>query len=450
MSILCGTDFSEMSARAASAAAHLAARLHEPLHLLHALDVTPEELSAEPRHPLLAWAETQLGPEAERLRRLGADVRVHVKAGPPDEALRDAAQELSVGLIIVAALGRRRRAGPVQLGSHADRTAQISRVPVLVVRDPNPFEAWVAQARPLRIVLGVDASLSSEMAGRWISELCGFGPCEVVLAHLYSPPEEFHRLGLGGLRSYVDPDTEILKTLKQEYSERFAGLFGSRPLDCRIEPHLGRIGDGLAALAKEEKADLVVVGSRDRSALARIWQGSVARHVLACADSSVACVPAPAEPRTLRTPMLRDVLAATDFSKLGNEAIPLAYSVVEHRGTVHLVHVVKGSHDSLDPYDIFTPLPGGESQAEARARAQLAELVPNDSGSLAAATRIHVLRAPDAAVAIAQAAERLGVDLICLGTHGRTGLSKALLGSVAEGVLSHTRRPLLLARGQRE
>jgi nucleotide-binding universal stress UspA family protein len=54
------------------------------------------------------------------------------------------------------------------------------------------------------------------------------------------------------------------------------------------------------------------------------------------------------------------------------------------------------------------------------------------------------------AMAICQAAERLDVDIICLGTHGRTGLPRAALGSIAEAVLNHTRRPVLLARGMKE
>jgi len=59
---------------------------------------------------------------------------------------------------------------------------------------------------------------------------------------------------------------------------------------------------------------------------------------------------------------------------------------------------------------------------------------------------MHVVESDDAGRAICQAAERLGTAAICLGTHGRSGLSKAVLGSVAESVLHMTRRPLLLAR----
>jgi nucleotide-binding universal stress UspA family protein len=356
---------------------------------------------------------------------------------------------VSARLIVVGALGR--RTGRWQLGSHADRTAQRAHVPVLVVREAEPFERWLDKTRPLRIVLGVDASLSSEAAGRWISQLSAFGPCEVVLAHLYWPPEEFHRLGLGGVRSYVDPDAEITKTLEQDYSARFAGLSSSAKVRYRIEPHLGRIGDALAAVATEEKADLVVVGSHDRSAFARVWEGSVTRQAVKSAHCSVACIPAVVERQTQKTPSVRSVLCATDFSTLGNGAIPLAYSVVDPGGTVHLVHIVKTAHDPFDAYDIFTPLPGKAfSEAQATARTRLAELIPKDAAAANISTDIHVLQSTEPATAICQAAERIGADIICLGTHGRSGLPKAVLGSVAQEVLTHTRRPVLLARAQRE
>lgn len=64
-------------------------------------------------------------------------------------------------------------------------------------------------------------------------------------------------------------------------------------------------------------------------------------------------------------------------------------------------------------------------------------------------TRVHVLFSESAAPAICQAAERLGVDMICIGTRGRSGIAKAVLGSVATSVLSNTGRPVLLAHRTR-
>ena len=56
----------------------------------------------------------------------------------------------------------------------------------------------------------------------------------------------------------------------------------------------------------------------------------------------------------------------------------------------------------------------------------------------------------DPAEAIAQEAERFRADAICLASHGRTGLGKAFLGSVTEGVMTRSRRPVLIVRADQE
>ena len=50
--------------------------------------------------------------------------------------------------------------------------------------------------------------------------------------------------------------------------------------------------------------------------------------------------------------------------------------------------------------------------------------------------------------AILTEASRLGVDLIAMGTHGRTGLRRVVLGSVAEYVVRHARCPVVTIRGE--
>jgi nucleotide-binding universal stress UspA family protein len=447
MSIVCGTDFSEMAEHATTVAAALAAARGEPLHLVHALDIGPDELHEHPGHPLLLWAESRLATAAERVSALGAEVQRHVVAGAADEVVQSLARETSARLVVIGAVGVRARRSR-KLGSRADRTARQAHAPVLTVRDSAPFLAWLKEGRSLRVVLGVNESESAESAARWLEQLCTAGPCELVLAHLYWPPEAFHRLGLGGIRSFVEPDAEIVKTLEQQFSQRLDGLLHAKVRSYRIEPYLGRLGDGLALLAAETRADLLVVGCHPQSALERLWEGCVARQALAAASCSVACVPMPAGAHAHPTPKLRQVLAATDFSELGNAAIPLAYAAATAGGTVHLVHVLETSRSQLDPYDIFTPAPDPSmSVAAAAASTRLLELVPRDVSSKSLTTRVHVVESQDAATAIAQAAERLGADVVCLGTHGRAGLTRLALGSVAAGVLAHTRRPVLLARG---
>jgi len=112
--------------------------------------------------------------------------------------------------------------------------------------------------------------------------------------------------------------------------------------------------------------------------------------------------------------------------------------------------VLKSNRPRLEPYDIFTSLPDPTlSEAANAAGARLRELVPGDASAKSASTQVHVVEAAEPATAICQAAERFDADLICLGTHGRGGVAKALLGSTATGVLENTRRPVLLSRADK-
>lgn len=447
MSIVCGTDFSELAAHAATVAGCMAARTGQTLHLVHALDLGPEEVRDQPGHPLLLWAESRLGREAERLKGLGAEVHVHAVPGHADRVLQATAHDAAASLIVVGAVGHHGKESR-RLGSRADRTALQSHLPALIIRDSAGFVAWFKEERPLRVVIGIDASESAENAARWLDELCRSGPVELTLAHLYWPPEAFQSLGLEGTRSFVAPDPQIVRTLQQHFSPRFDGLLHAKLRTYRIEPCLGRLGDGLSALAADARADLVVVGCRTQGALERLWEGSVSRQTLHAAGMSVACVPAPAVARERHTPRLRHVLAATDFSELANSAIPLAYAAASQGGTVHLMHVVKRGRSQIDVYDVFHPgVDETASDAVLAAKARLAQLVPADASGKGISTELHALEAHEAREAIIHAAERLDVDLICLGTHGRSGIAKAALGSVAAYILTHSRRPLLLARG---
>jgi nucleotide-binding universal stress UspA family protein len=413
-----------------------------PLHLVHAVDLPQQGRSEELKQASVKWAQTLLLHEADQLRRLGVEVVGHVKVGVPDEALLEVARELSAKLVVVAALGKREES-KWQLGSHADRLAQTAHVPVLVVRNPDAFDAWVDEQRPLSIVLGGDRSRTGVDAARWIGQLSELGRCTLTVVHLYWPPEQFQRLGLGGVRSYVDPDPEVTKALEREFAQSLSELPSSVPTKFRFEPHLGRIGDRLAKIAADEKADILVVGSHARNTLSRLWEGSVSRDTLKQATVSVVCVPSASEYRGSEIPRMRSVLVATDFSDTANGAIPLAYSIVSQGGVVHLLHVAKGGpSDPIEPSDLLEKRSSGHPEE----RAALLALIPAEAVEQGKRSNAHVVEAQEPATAIAQVAERLGVDAVCLGTHGRTGLQKAMLGSVAQGVLKHTRRPVLFAQ----
>lgn len=289
--ILCGTDFTPHAGEAAEVAAAFAARAGEPLVLVHALEQEGAEAARE-----------KLRAEAERLRQRfpGVHVEPALLTGIADEALAGLARHFTsawavgpqnVRLIVVSSLGLRMPERWV-LGSVAERTAQTSPVPVIVVRDAKPFLSWLKGERHLRVLVGFDFSQTGAAALRWASELGRVAPCDIVVGHVTWPPAERKRRGAQGAAGARKSFSQIEARLRADLGARLREhpWPEGRP-SIRILLSSGSRASKLAELAAEEKADLLVVGSCQLHGSSRLWQESVSRGALYHAAMSVACVP---------------------------------------------------------------------------------------------------------------------------------------------------------------
>jgi nucleotide-binding universal stress UspA family protein len=100
--------------------------------------------------------------------------------------------------------------------------------------------------------------------------------------------------------------------------------------------------------------------------------------------------------------------------------------------------------DVVTPHDIFPDQGLPHSKRQRKLEHQLSELIPIEAIGRVV-TQLHVLESDRVADAICQAAERLDAGVICLGTHGRSGLAASLLGSVSAAVMRTTPRPVLFS-----
>jgi nucleotide-binding universal stress UspA family protein len=133
---------------------------------------------------------------------------------------------------------------------------------------------------------------------------------------------------------------------------------------------------------------------------------------------------------------IKSILHPTDFSKPSEYALRFACALArDYQARLVLVHVVEPPV-YYGELGMAVPLPPDFND---HLRARLAHLVPADSG-LSAET---ILVEGNASRDILRVAEEQHCDLIVLGTHGRTGLSRVLLGSVAEEVSRHAELPVL-------
>jgi len=160
----------------------------------------------------------------------------------------------------------------------------------------------------------------------------------------------------------------------------------------------------------------------------------------------VLCIPEAAVPARRRIPELRTVLIATDLSDASAAAIPTGYALLRASGgRVELctIHVV-GPADPVADMPLAASLRDQErKEREARLRA----LIPPEAAGMGITTGVSVSEARFAVDGLLAAAERLDADTIVVGSHGRSGFKRALLGSVAEAVARQSRRPVLIARG---
>lgn len=423
MTIICGTDLSPNTAVAVDAAAAISKRLKEPVRLVHVV------LSARPL-PEDDPRRQQLADMAKALRAQGVELQEELLVGQPEEQLTQSAQKAQ--LLVVGALGHK---GPMkgQIGNVAARSAQLSQAPVLVVHKAEPFQEWAEGKRPLQIVIGADASPPALAAARWLSEFQRIGPCEVTAVHLYDPQTELKRLGLPGVVDFVTPHPEAEKILQRELSER-CGTLCNGPFTARIEPIRSEISERMISIAHEVKADLIVVGAHQRGKLTQLWYGSTSQAILQGADMAVASVPITYRAtQPAKLPRMQKTLVPTDLSGLGSIAIPYAYSLVGEGGTVHIIHIVKAPPDS-------------EVKDKAAIEAKLKTMIPPQAEALGITTHLEIINSVETAEAVCQAAERLGVDAVCMASHGRGGVMQRVMGATAAEVMERSRRPLLVIR----
>ncbi len=160
-----------------------------------------------------------------------------------------------------------------RVGGTSERLAQSTQVPVLVVRNEAPFEAWAKGERPLRLLLAVDWSRSCDAAIRWVKALRETSPVDVVVGYVYSsgfPGEGPARYGLPWRHPIVEKDPEAEALLSRDLQARIGDLGGQGDVVFRAQHGVGRLGDHLLELADAERVDLIVMGTHHRGGLARL------------------------------------------------------------------------------------------------------------------------------------------------------------------------------------
>ncbi|MBK7641652.1 MAG: universal stress protein [Planctomycetes bacterium] len=152
-----------------------------------------------------------------------------------------------------------------------------------------------------------------------------------------------------------------------------------------------------------------------------------------------------------RIPSYASVVVLTDLSERAARALPHACALVATGGTVHLVHVLEVPDVPNPGYAHYGPTPGTPAEKSRRRREAESELaqalrVFGAPEGLKIATHVYECGPTELVERLLEVARELRADLICIASHGRRGLARVLLGSVAEGVLRRCDVPTLVVR----
>lgn len=150
--------------------------------------------------------------------------------------------------------------------------------------------------------------------------------------------------------------------------------------------------------------------------------------------------------------MWKRILVPHDFSECAARALDVAAALAEHGGGRLTILHVSPLPPNL-PHDAKVTAPDGSAPVSidemlaSGARRDLAAIAaPLKARGLAVQTTARTAEPGSPAAAVLRIAEEIGADVIVLGTHGRTGLARLLLGSVAEKVIRGASMPVVTVR----
>jgi nucleotide-binding universal stress UspA family protein len=284
-----------------------------------------------------------------------------------------------------------------------------------------------------RILVPIDGSAIAGRALDFAIERARISGAEITIAYVVNRVSI--EIAVANPYGYVDPtpmltamDAEAAAVLQAGESRVKQAGVTSKTVELDGFP-----APAIRSYARDAKADMIVMGTHGRSGFDRLAIGSTAEDVIRSSNIPVFALPqrdvAPIEPG----PLAR-ILVAVDGSPAADAALTFACEVARaERAHLLLCSVVESARERADAKVL-------ENEVEER----ITRLLERDrarASSCGVEVETQILHG-SAAIEILARAKSGSIDLIVIGTHGRAGIPRFILGSIAEGVLRSSSLPV--------
>lgn len=283
------------------------------------------------------------------------------------------------------------------------------------------------------IVVGYDESASSKAALREASLRVKSRDGKLYLVHaVYFDQEEFAILP-SQMEKRFEAGTQVCLVAKKEVADQYRLNGNVESFVCEGEP-----AAVLSDIAAGKKADLIALGTYGRKGLKRLLMGSVTAEVILNAPCDVLVVKRPCSDCT---GSYTSILVPFDGSEHSARAMARAVEMARSDGArLTALYVIPRYEEMVEFYRSETIKQSMRAEAE-KVVAQAKKLA--DAAGIAVRTEVREGHASDEIVAVADA---FGSDLIAMGTYGWKGVSKAIMGSTTNRVISSANCPILVVK----
>jgi nucleotide-binding universal stress UspA family protein len=291
-----------------------------------------------------------------------------------------------------------------------------------------------------KVLVATDLSEPADEAIRQAHVFAEEASGELIACHAVHELLRYSPLFPQRAQSDLNALVEIEGKAAVAVEERVVAVTGRAPGSFTVHIMSGAADAEVLREAEEVSATLIATGSRGLTGIARLLLGNIAERIVRYAHCPVLVARKHAQ--------TGKILVATDLSEKAEPAVKLAAEIAAKRkATLVLVHSLdllpRPVFGAAVPFGGLPVIPPPELVTEARKVAD--EVLASLLVRFGVQGERRVLDG-DAATAILQVSDEIGADLVVVATHGRTGLARVALGSVAEKVVRGAHCSVLVVR----